>query len=1239
MESRKRSVLPRLFFFFFFFFSSYRSARAEKSLLSTFRLGRKEDEAASSPAGSRKVEKDASPSPNHPFGIPRRSESSDPSSPSLSAVRKKRSSSAAIDTQDVLPTSETTEDSESSATSSSRADEIAPSASSPPASNMTPGTPPPAAAAVAVAAAAALASQKIAVHVSLGGAIHEFEYAASWQVRAVMANIATKVAVDKNAALFHPVANVYLEPQRELQNYWDTEPGTLHLSLLSTKAPSSKEVKVKIGPVKRAVPVMKTTTALGVVMETGEDMTNFRPSAYVLNVADKPQAPLTPVWKSIGSEWSVTPMADLPAVNLRVHFVDDQVFKVLKVAPNSRVRGMLEACRKKWIVKIQDGSASVEYGFWLKDDGEWLSQDTFAYTLADRHDIEFKKVAPVAASSSTAAGSSVGPGTASVSSANLSASSAAAASASSTNSADLANLAVGGARLLSGSSPNTSAEATLPAVPLTEKAKKARREKIDKEVALFLQRRPPNSASSTVKPEPGKRKPIDCNLNYDVIDYCLDFLEKQNVLDLEGIYRISGNSDTVRHVWAALCLGYFDYLEWQDTAGEIAHVVTGACKLYLRELEVPLLPWDTHAKFLAAEVIPEADKKLETVTELVGNLNAVSQHTLRRLTFHLWEVAKHEKVNRMSPGNLAIVFGPTIMRPEVQDIAEMLTNSTKVDLCTYMILNREKLFDLEKLKPMTERTLGPMPVMDDAKASGAGASKAVAPSLRKGKSVKDKMDEVEKPAQAPAVREAKKSIGSALQVGTTRKAQNPRDYSNALQAMLADLMPEVVAGSMVFIRQMEVDPKAFRKHLKSLPPDQLIDLIHNLAKHVSSAPSGASRTVGKTIKVGASDVRPPPVAVPAASAGAAPAGPSATALAATATAVSAVASPSRSSLSSPAATTDSKEPSPRAVADEDDVPRPSRPPPSIVQVSNNVSPPTLISEPAPLAAAAEGGEELDVEVEEDELSKHSSAEMSFVELHQPVLEEEVDEEDEIVIEAAATTTAAAAAVHDSALQDGPPPRPATRYAEPVLAVTEDDEDEVIIVSATPDEEGGAAVFVASEEALVVAAPAETIGEEEEVIVVAAATTVDEPKRGESIEMQPIPAKEEEEEKEEEPLEESVLVVSEPAVSTPEPADPSEDEVVVVVSAPVEVVDVPAAVSVVQEEEEAVVAQEEEVALKEGKVEVGGGEAEEAAPEPSSVEINEHPVVVAEDEHVQVQVQEGEGKSESDDESNSGDLVD
>jgi hypothetical protein len=44
---------------------------------------------------------------------------------------------------------------------------------------------------------------------------------------------------------------------------------------------------------------------------------------------------------------------------------------------------------------------------------------------------------------------------------------------------------------------------------------------------------------------------------------------------------------------------------------------------------------------------------------------------------------------------------------------------------------------------------------------------------------------------------------------------------------------------------------AFRKHLKSLPPDQLIDMLQNVAKHLTTQPSGGPRgATAKTIVVG-----------------------------------------------------------------------------------------------------------------------------------------------------------------------------------------------------------------------------------------------------------------------------------------------------------------------------------------------------------------------------------------------------
>jgi hypothetical protein len=601
----------------------------------------------------------------------------------------------------------------------------------------------------------------------------------------------------------------------EIGCYWDKEGAPLFLNMVSTsKLPAYKEAKVKLMDGKKLVQAIsmqafKHTTALGIIMNGGLEK-DYRPSRYVLMVGDKPADPLAVMWKQLGADLTIVSLDSLPTVNLRVHFVDLESKNVLKVAGADTVKIIIEKCKKKWVVRQQEGSAETEYGFFLLDEGTWLNEEAKAYTFCERKDIEFRKL---------------------------------------------------------GSLPEPVA------APLTEKEKKMHKERVEKEVNVFLQRRPPNSAPSnnTGKDDKSSKKGkyIDCCLNYDVIDFCLNFLEKREVLDLEGIYRISGNSDTVKHVWAALCLGHFDYLNWQSEAGDIAHVVTGACKLYLRELERPLLPFDTHKDFLACEAMADGSpEKLARVTELVDNLDDTSQHTLRRLMFHLWDVATFEKVNRMSPNNLAIVFGPTIMRPEVQDLQEMLNNSTKVDLCTYMIMKREVLFELDRLKPLTERMLGTKPDLELPEPS----SRSSKVTMRKGKSRAQLSEDTKSLSNSPSAseksldkkaggekvekeKESKRhgfhSITSRVKSATSVASQNPRAYTDCLQAMSSDLLPEMIAGSLVFTRQMEVDSKTFRKHLKGIPQETLIDVIHNLAKQVTASPSPSAARNVKTIAVGA----------------------------------------------------------------------------------------------------------------------------------------------------------------------------------------------------------------------------------------------------------------------------------------------------------------------------------------------------------------------------------------------------
>ncbi|XP_047405972.1 rho GTPase-activating protein 9 isoform X2 [Sciurus carolinensis] len=151
-------------------------------------------------------------------------------------------------------------------------------------------------------------------------------------------------------------------------------------------------------------------------------------------------------------------------------------------------------------------------------------------------------------------------------------------------------------------------------------------------------------------------------------------------LDVDGIYRVSGNLAVVQKLRflvdrerAVTSDGRYvfpenpgpesrldlDNAEWDDI-----HVVTGALKLFLRELPQPLVPSMLLPHFRAALALSESEQRLSQIQELVDSMPKPNRDTLRYLLEHLCRVIAHSDKNRMTPHNLGIVFGPTLFRPE-----------------------------------------------------------------------------------------------------------------------------------------------------------------------------------------------------------------------------------------------------------------------------------------------------------------------------------------------------------------------------------------------------------------------------------------------------------------------------------------------------------------------------------------------------------------------------------------------
>ncbi|XP_041036453.1 rho GTPase-activating protein 15 [Carcharodon carcharias] len=160
---------------------------------------------------------------------------------------------------------------------------------------------------------------------------------------------------------------------------------------------------------------------------------------------------------------------------------------------------------------------------------------------------------------------------------------------------------------------------------------------------------------------------------------CIEAVEKRG-LDVDGIYRVSGNLAVIQklrfvvdHERAVTTDGRYlfpeelcqeEKLNMDDPEWEDVHVITGALKMFFRELPEPLFPYDTFEGFVSAVKLPDHSERLENVRNLVQNLPRANRDTMKTMFQHMKKVAEHSHLNRMTAQSLAIVFGPTLLRPE-----------------------------------------------------------------------------------------------------------------------------------------------------------------------------------------------------------------------------------------------------------------------------------------------------------------------------------------------------------------------------------------------------------------------------------------------------------------------------------------------------------------------------------------------------------------------------------------------
>ncbi|XP_026209151.1 active breakpoint cluster region-related protein isoform X2 [Anabas testudineus] len=185
-------------------------------------------------------------------------------------------------------------------------------------------------------------------------------------------------------------------------------------------------------------------------------------------------------------------------------------------------------------------------------------------------------------------------------------------------------------------------------------------------LSLKYSAHPPDPPSSTAQQQPVFCVPIETVAQQEgvlvphVVRCCAEEVERRG-MDEVGIYRISGTTSDISTLKAA----FNSNLREAVTRLRCAEVnaVSGVLKLYFRELPEPLIPPELFQSLARTLDIQDFNTRLVSMLSLLQSCPDANRHTFLYLMHHLQRVSEKQDTNKMSPLNLATVFGPSLLRP------------------------------------------------------------------------------------------------------------------------------------------------------------------------------------------------------------------------------------------------------------------------------------------------------------------------------------------------------------------------------------------------------------------------------------------------------------------------------------------------------------------------------------------------------------------------------------------------
>uniref|UniRef100_A0A8W4FEU2 Oligophrenin 1 n=1 Tax=Sus scrofa TaxID=9823 RepID=A0A8W4FEU2_PIG len=202
-----------------------------------------------------------------------------------------------------------------------------------------------------------------------------------------------------------------------------------------------------------------------------------------------------------------------------------------------------------------------------------------------------------------------------------------------------------------------------------------------------------------------KQEEMELNeVGFKFVRKCINVIESKGI-KTEGLYRTVGSNIQVQKLLNAFfdpkCPGDVDFnnSDWD------IKTVTSSLKFYLRNLSEPVMTYRLHKELVSAAKSDNLDYRLGAIHSLVYKLPEKNREMLEILIRHLVNVCEHSKENLMTPSNMGVIFGPTLMRAQEDTVAAMMNIKFQNIVVEILIEHFVKIYS----GPPEESTAPPVP--------------------------------------------------------------------------------------------------------------------------------------------------------------------------------------------------------------------------------------------------------------------------------------------------------------------------------------------------------------------------------------------------------------------------------------------------------------------------------------------------------------------------------------------------